>query len=140
MNENKKSNDLAREALNELVNMPGEQLLKEVENAPEHELSQALVDAQVIPNLLSETEFDIEKITTNWGILSKYIFVPRSDFELDKLIAILDKIIDRVGNNEKHPLASLADVIGTLIEDYENSILDRDLKWENNTETRFGMS
>ncbi|MCC7448163.1 MAG: hypothetical protein IT324_12160 [Anaerolineae bacterium] len=37
-----------------------------------------------------------------------------------QLVAILDSLIDIVGEDETHPLASLMDVIGTLIERYED--------------------
>ncbi len=30
------------------------------------------------------------------------------------------KLIDMVGENEKHPLASLMELVGVLIEQYEN--------------------
>ena len=37
-----------------------------------------------------------------------------------KLINVLDRLIDEVGEDESHPLASLMEVIGILIENYEN--------------------
>ncbi len=36
------------------------------------------------------------------------------------LVAVLDRLIDMVGVNENHPLASLMEVIGILIEKYED--------------------
>jgi len=33
----------------------------------------------------------------------------------------LDKLIDEVGEDESHPLASLMEIIGILIEQYENN-------------------
>lgn len=36
------------------------------------------------------------------------------------LVKILDALIDLVGENESHPLASLMNAIGTLIERYED--------------------
>ncbi len=36
------------------------------------------------------------------------------------LAAVLDDLIDVVGENENHPLASLMEVIGVLIEKYED--------------------
>ena len=35
-------------------------------------------------------------------------------------MAVLDALTDIVGNDETHPLASLMEVIGTLIEKYED--------------------
>jgi HTH-type transcriptional regulator/antitoxin HigA len=37
-----------------------------------------------------------------------------------ELVKLLDRLIDEVGENEKHPLASLMEVIGVLIEKYED--------------------
>ena len=36
------------------------------------------------------------------------------------LVAVLDDLIDVVGENENHPLASLMEVIGVLIMKYED--------------------
>lgn len=35
-------------------------------------------------------------------------------------VALLDSLIDIVGENEKHPLASLMELVGVLIEQYED--------------------
>ena len=37
-----------------------------------------------------------------------------------ELVELLDRVTDRVGENEDHPLASLMDVLGVLIEKYED--------------------
>jgi len=34
--------------------------------------------------------------------------------------ALLDSLIDEVGENESHPLASLMEILGVLIEKYED--------------------
>jgi HTH-type transcriptional regulator/antitoxin HigA len=36
------------------------------------------------------------------------------------LVALLDELVNEVGNDESHPLASLMEVIGLLIEKYED--------------------
>jgi HTH-type transcriptional regulator / antitoxin HigA len=46
--------------------------------------------------------------------ISETVFVPRSEAEYTRLAAMLDNLIDEVGEDETHPLASLMDVfIGT---------------------------
>jgi len=35
-----------------------------------------------------------------------------------KMVNLLDSLIDEVGNNESHPLASLMETLGSLIEAY----------------------
>ena len=42
----------------------------------------------------------------------------------EKLVNFLDSLIDEVGNNENHPLASLMETIGSLIETYETHYID----------------
>ena len=37
-----------------------------------------------------------------------------------KLVALLDSLIDEVGENEFHSLASLLEILGVLIEKYED--------------------
>lgn len=36
-------------------------------------------------------------------------------------VAVLDSLIDEVGEDESHPLASLMEVLGVLIEKYEDN-------------------
>ena len=48
------------------------------------------------------------------------IFVPHTEEEYNQLVAVLDNLIDEVGENESHPLASLMEILGVLIENYEN--------------------
>jgi HTH-type transcriptional regulator/antitoxin HigA len=37
-----------------------------------------------------------------------------------QMVADLDRLIDEVGENENHPLASLMEVLGVLIKKYED--------------------
>jgi HTH-type transcriptional regulator / antitoxin HigA len=57
----------------------------------------------------------------SWENLSDTVFVPHNEVEYDNLVKMLDKLIDEVGEDETHPLASLMDVILALIENYENA-------------------
>lgn len=40
--------------------------------------------------------------------------------EYDRTVVLLDELIDVVGEDESHPLASLMEVLGVLIERYED--------------------
>ena len=40
--------------------------------------------------------------------------------EYENLVAVLDDLIGEVGEDEAHPLASLMEVVGVLIEKYED--------------------
>jgi HTH-type transcriptional regulator/antitoxin HigA len=50
--------------------------------------------------------------------------VRRSPVKIDgdyrDLVQLLDRLTDEVGEDENHPLASLMDVLGVLIEKYED--------------------
>ena len=51
---------------------------------------------------------------------SKYLFVPTNEDEYNRLVSLLDEITDIVRDDEHHPLANFMDVLGVLIETYEN--------------------
>ncbi len=56
----------------------------------------------------------------HWPELSQSLFVPHNDADYQRLVTLLDELVDEVGNDESHPLASLMEVIGSLIEKYED--------------------
>jgi HTH-type transcriptional regulator/antitoxin HigA len=51
---------------------------------------------------------------------AKFLFVPTNEAEYNQLVKLLDEITDLVRDDESHPLANLMDVVGVLIETYEN--------------------
>ena len=63
---------------------------------------------------------DLNHTITAWSSLADTIFVPHTDQEYEHLVSLLDRLIDQVGEDETHPLASMMDVIGVLIESYED--------------------
>ncbi|MHB8625598.1 MAG: hypothetical protein ACYDBJ_15490 [Aggregatilineales bacterium] len=63
---------------------------------------------------------DVEKLEQDWVAVVPVLFVPHTEAEYEQLTKILYELIDVVGEDESHPLASLMDVIGTLIEGYED--------------------
>jgi HTH-type transcriptional regulator/antitoxin HigA len=46
--------------------------------------------------------------------------VPHNDREYRQLVKQLDHLVGEVGENENHPLASMMEVIGVLIQKYED--------------------
>ena len=66
----------------------------------------------------------LKEIVKVWPDIQPIFSVPHNDKEHNKLINLLDSLIDEVGNNQNHPLASLMETIGSLIETYESQILD----------------
>jgi HTH-type transcriptional regulator/antitoxin HigA len=63
---------------------------------------------------------EIEEVTKAWPPLSRAVRVPRNEGDCQELVQLLDPVTDEVGEDENHPLASLMDVLGVLIEKYED--------------------
>ncbi len=55
-----------------------------------------------------------------WPHVRPALFVPQSEDQYNELVSFLDRLIDEVRGDENHPLASLMDVVGVLIEKYED--------------------
>ena len=63
---------------------------------------------------------EVQTAQNVWPLLTEVVFVPHAQSEYQRLTEILDNLIDVVGEDEEHPLASLMEVIGVLIEKYED--------------------
>ena len=63
---------------------------------------------------------EIETVEQVWPAIAPLLFVPHTEREYDRLVSMLDTLIDVVGEAEDHPLASLMDVISVLVEKYED--------------------
>jgi HTH-type transcriptional regulator / antitoxin HigA len=61
----------------------------------------------------------IQKMAEVWPDIRHIFSVPHTDKEYDQLVHMLDDLTDEVGENESHPLASLMESIGALIQLYE---------------------
>lgn len=68
---------------------------------------------------MSMTNPDISTPISHWPDMADCLFVPRTEAEYDRLVALLDSLVDTVGEEETHPLASFMEVIGVLVEQYE---------------------
>ncbi|MFY9620260.1 MAG: hypothetical protein WAM70_03775 [Pyrinomonadaceae bacterium] len=64
--------------------------------------------------------FEVSKTAAAWASMAGKIYVPHSEGEYRQLVALLDSLIDEVGEDESHPLASLMEIVGVLIEKYED--------------------
>jgi HTH-type transcriptional regulator / antitoxin HigA len=63
---------------------------------------------------------ELEKVTKAWPPISRAVRVPPTEADYRDLVELLDRISDEVCEDENHPLASLMDVLGVLIEKYED--------------------
>ena len=66
------------------------------------------------------TTKQIEQTKRAWPKLSRTLRVAHTREEYEELVALLDSLIDDVGEDETHPLASLMEMVGVLIERYED--------------------
>jgi HTH-type transcriptional regulator / antitoxin HigA len=62
----------------------------------------------------------IEKAFAAWPQVGPALRVPHNDREYRRLVKLLDRLVDQVRENENHPLASMMEVLGVLIEKYED--------------------
>lgn len=62
----------------------------------------------------------IEQATPYWTEVSKILYLPHSEKEYQEAVRLLDNLIDTIGEDENHPLASLMEILGILIEKYED--------------------
>ena len=66
----------------------------------------------------------IKEIAKVWPDIQTIFSVPHNENDYNKLLNLLDSLIDEVGNNENHPLTSMMETIGTLIETYESQCIN----------------
>lgn len=64
-------------------------------------------------------ERNLETIAKIWPTIEPIFSVPRTKADYTRLVEFLDDVIDQMGEDESHPLASLAETVGTLVETYE---------------------
>jgi HTH-type transcriptional regulator/antitoxin HigA len=62
---------------------------------------------------------DVDRTASAWSSLAGTVFVPHSLEEYRRLVALLDNLTDEVGEDETHPLASLMEIVGVLVQNYE---------------------
>ncbi|GMQ79810.1 MAG: hypothetical protein BMS9Abin03_250 [Thermodesulfobacteriota bacterium] len=66
----------------------------------------------------------LKKIAKVWPDIQPIFSVPHNEKDYNKLVNFLDSLIDEVGNNENHPLTSLMETIGSLIDTYESQYIN----------------
>jgi HTH-type transcriptional regulator/antitoxin HigA len=66
------------------------------------------------------TTSEMETVEQVWPTLAPLLFVPHTEHEYDQLVQMLDTLVDVVGEEETHALASLMEVISVLVEKYED--------------------
>ena len=59
-----------------------------------------------------------DQIQTHWTNIAPLLTI-RNEREYNAAVKRLNELLDEIGTNEKHPLYSLLDTLGTLIHSYE---------------------
>lgn len=59
------------------------------------------------------------ELQSHWTALGPFLTI-RNESEYDSAISLLNELLDEIGDNEQHPLYSLLDTLGTLIDVYED--------------------
>ena len=63
----------------------------------------------------------LQNIANVWPTIRNVFSVPHTENDYENLVSLLDGLIDEVGEDDDHPLSSLMETIGNLIETYENN-------------------
>lgn len=61
-----------------------------------------------------------QQVVKLWPTVAPVVRVPSNEVDYEETVSLLDFLIDEVGEDESHPLASLMEVLGVLIEKYED--------------------
>ena len=73
---------------------------------------------------------DVNKTVNAWSSLADSVFVPHTEEEYQRLVKILDGLIDEVGEDESHPLASLMEIVGVLVQKFEDDhVAELSVEW-----------
>ncbi|MBT9096996.1 transcriptional regulator [Methylovulum psychrotolerans] len=62
---------------------------------------------------------NLQAMMTSWQPIAPLVSVPYTESQYQERIALLNELIDEVGENEDHPLATLLDIVGMAVANYE---------------------
>ena len=67
------------------------------------------------------TQFDIRAIEASWQAFDTMTHLRpiHSDDEYDRMVALMNSLLDATGDDEKHHLSGLLDLVGDLVSRYE---------------------
>jgi len=63
----------------------------------------------------------VQQAAAHWRFVAPLLNAPETEDDYDALVAALDELLELVGDDEQHPLASLASHMGELIEQYDDA-------------------
>ena len=64
---------------------------------------------------------DFDTLEATWSAFDRIAHLRpiRNDAEYDRAVALMNRLVDVVGDDEKHALAGLLDLVGDLVGDYD---------------------
>lgn len=63
----------------------------------------------------------VKQAATHWRFVAPLLTPPESEADYDALVEALDELLELIGDDEEHPLASLAAHMGDLLEAYDEA-------------------
>jgi HTH-type transcriptional regulator/antitoxin HigA len=69
----------------------------------------------------TQNQFDLQTIQACWQAFNAVAHVHpiRSPEEYERMVALMDSLLDATGDDEDHPLSGLLDLVGDVVENYE---------------------
>jgi HTH-type transcriptional regulator/antitoxin HigA len=73
----------------------------------------------------AQSRFDISAIQTSWATLDSMAHIRpiHDETGYDRMVALMNELLDVVGDNEEHKLAGLLELVGDLVSNYEREHL-----------------
>lgn len=68
---------------------------------------------------MKNLNYALTQAIKHWQYVAPVIREPKNDKEYKEVVLQLDHLLDYIGENENHPLSELADMLGNVIETYE---------------------
>ncbi len=63
---------------------------------------------------------EVNQVLNTWPQLGGIIYMPHTEEEYERLVTFHDRLVDEIGEDESHLLAPLLEIVGVLIESYED--------------------
>lgn len=74
---------------------------------------------------MAQPHFDphsaVADAATAWGRVAPVVIVPNSEADFQRLLAVIDEVLQITRGDADHPLADLLYVLGTLAHEYEQA-------------------
>ena len=64
---------------------------------------------------------DVQTLEATWAAFDRLAHLRpiRNEAEYDRMVTLMNQLLDTVGDNSSHPLAGLLDLVGDLVGDYD---------------------